>query len=446
MKTYLLPNIELTASIEQKTKVRLSTNGKIFLAVLLIAIFEGAFRKWFSSSLTLPLVLVRDLLAVYLIVNSIKHGSLKPKAQSVKVLFYCSFALVCWGLLQLLFGENNFPVFVFGLRFWLLYLWFGYFSSVSLSEYDYQRVAYYLIVALIAMTPLVVIQHLSPPASFINTQVDSEEGNVFLVIAGVVRTTGTFSFTLGYTIFLALVTPFVLSLLAAGKKTRKHKLAVALSVLALIICTLVSGSRSAIIFLLGMFSVYSLVALVFSRNSQKIYVPFAVIAVALVGVFISTFFEGALSATQERFSEAALQENIIDRLLTIFFGESIAIERFSWLGYGIGFGSNLAAFFQSGERMFMLTETETGRIIMEGGLLGFAYMLLKISVIFTLGRKAFRVARENRSICCILMVIAFSLALLIWSAIGQLTANVFLGIMFGLTLLSIRYPKSSPLS
>lgn len=446
MKTYLLPDVKFTESIAQESKVRLSYNGKIFIAVLIVAILEGALRKWLSSSLTLPLVLIRDLLALYLIMNSIRHGSLKGKSQSLKVLFYCSFVLVLWGLLQLVLGENNFPIFVFGVRFWLLYLWFGYFSSVTLSEYDYQRVAYFLIVALIAMTPLVVLQHFSPPASFINTQVDSEEGNVFLVIAGVVRTTGTFSFTLGYTIFLALVTPFVLSLMAAAKKTTKHKLIFALSVSALIICTLVSGSRSAIIYLLGMFAVYSLVAVVFFRSSQKVYVLFAVIAAVLAGLFISTVFEGALSATQERFNEASLQENLIDRVLTIFLGESVALERFSWLGYGIGFGSNLAAFFQSGERMFMLTETETGRIIMEGGLLGFAYIFLKIAMIFYLARKAFHAAKKNKSICCVLMVVAFSLALLIWSAIGQLTANVFLGIMFGLTLLSIKYPKASLLS
>ncbi|MDH4610295.1 hypothetical protein [Pseudomonas sp. BN102] len=446
MKTYLLPDVKLSENIAQKTNVRISHNGKIFISVLLIAIFEGAIRKWLSSSLTLPLVLIRDLLALYLIINAIRHGSLKGKGQSLKVLFYCSFFLVLWGLLQLMLGENNFPIFLFGVRFWLLYLWFGYFASLTLSEYDYQRTAYFLVVALIAMTPLVVLQHFSPPTSFINTQVDSEEGNVFLVIAGVVRTTGTFSFTLGYTIFLALVTPFVLSLLAAAKNTRKDKLILALSVSSLIICTLVSGSRSAIIYLLGMFAVYSLFAVVFVRGSQKVYVLFAVIAAVLAGLFISTVFEGALSATQERFSEASLQENIIERVLTIFLGESVALERFSWLGYGIGFGSNLAAFFQSGERMFMLTETETGRIIMEGGLLGFAYIFLKMAVIFYLARKAFRAARENKSICCVLMVVAFSLALLIWSAIGQLTANVFLGIMFGLTLLSIKYPKVSLLS
>ena len=85
-----------------------------------------------------------------------------------------------------------------------------------MTEADYRaamRVAVWM--PAVCMAPLVVLQHFSPPGARINSQVDSDEDDVFVVIAGVVRTTGTFSFTAGYTTFLALVR-------AAGARGRRR--------------------------------------------------------------------------------------------------------------------------------------------------------------------------------------------------------------------------------
>ena len=46
--------------------------GYAFIAVFLIVVFEGAVRKWVASSATLPLILVRDLLAIYLIFHALE--------------------------------------------------------------------------------------------------------------------------------------------------------------------------------------------------------------------------------------------------------------------------------------------------------------------------------------------------------------------------------------
>ena len=75
-----------------------------------------------------------------------------------------------------------------GLRFWLLYIWFAFAISASMTEHDYRYAIRVVLVALLLMSPLVVAQHFSPPGAFINTEVDSNEDEIFLVAVGVVRT------------------------------------------------------------------------------------------------------------------------------------------------------------------------------------------------------------------------------------------------------------------
>ena len=52
-----------------------------------------------------------------------------------------------------------------------------------------------------------------------------------------------------------------------------------------------------------------------------------------------------------------------------------------WLGAGLGKGSNLASYFESGERSFALAETESARILLEGGAIGILFIFLKLAVI-----------------------------------------------------------------
>ena len=87
-----------------------------------------------------------------------------------------------------------------------------------MNEADYRAAMRVAVWSLLLMTPLVVLQHFSPPGARINSQVDSDEADIFLVIADVVRTTGTFSFTAGYTTYLALMAPLVFAVAGARKR------------------------------------------------------------------------------------------------------------------------------------------------------------------------------------------------------------------------------------
>jgi hypothetical protein len=417
---------------------RLSTIGKLFIAVLLVVIFEGAFRKWISSALTNPLVLLRDVMALYGIFWAIKSRRLKFTKLGAQILWLWTGVVVVWGILQLIVNQGSPLIFIIGARFWLLYLWFAYATAVSLTEHDFSFIAKTIVLFLLVMAPLAIVQHFLPPSAFLNQQVDGDESTVFRVTADIVRTTGTFSFTLGYTVFLALATPFVLALLAPGTKLWKRKWMPKVCLLALGIATMVSGSRGAIIFLGLLFSAYVLASLLYSKGSKKGATLMMVAVMTALLALVPYVFSRATDATEERFETAAQEEDLSSRVFSMFLGEPDVYKNLLLIGHGVGVGTNFAGNVATGERTFLLAETEAARTVLEGGVLGFAFIGLKLLVIVTGFRKSLSIVKLSGNSLPLMLWITTSLALLSWSIIGQLTVNALGYLLLGLAIASLR--------
>jgi len=422
----------------------LSRAGQLFLAVFLIVVYEGAVRKWVSSAATLPLIGLRDLCALALVIYAWKHGHLRRHMKITAAVFAWSLLVFGWGLLQLAAGESSPVIFVIGLRFWLLYTWFAVAAAASMNEADYRAALLTAAWMMILMAPLVVLQYYSPPGAQINAQLDStDEEDIFVAVAGVVRTTGTFSFTSGYATFMGLIAPIVLGLLAARKPRSRHYLLATGAFVAFLVGTLVSGSRTAVISAGLMFAIFLLGRVVFSKMQQKPAAAVGVIiALLLVGIF-AAFFRDAIDVTQTRFEQASEAEDFAGRVQTILVGEEQVFSKVTWLGGGIGYGSNLANFVRTGSNVgaFALAETEGGRILLEGGLLGIFYVGLKLLVVIVGLFKSFRLSMKTHSPFPVLVWIAAALAIITWPSSGQLTANGLLGIIFAFALLLFRFPR-----
>lgn len=417
-----------------------TTFGNVFLMVFLVAVFEGAARKWVSGSLSLPLVLLRDLLALYGIYYAMRHGGFTPARQAVRLLLLWSGMVLAWGLLQTIVADASLAIMLVGLRFWLLYVWFGVAAAQLLEPEDVAAISKTTLVLMVVMAPLAVLQHYLPPGSFLNRQVDGDEDKVFMLVGDIVRTTGTFSFTLGYTTFLAIATPIALRYVIDGSGKR-HGL-YALAVLgALLVSTLVSGSRATVLLLPAMFAAAALCMLMFGRGAVKRRVLYWGGIAVLVGAVGVTVFSDSVQATIQRFHEAAEYEDFGDRMGTIFLGESEAYDNQSLLGAGIGRGSNLASYLERGEITFMLSETETGRTIEEAGLLGYVFVALKLLVCMIGIWRAIGVARRTGRCFAILLWLVGTLCLMSWSLIGQLTSNVLGFLFIGFTMAVTRLER-----
>lgn len=421
----------------------LSRAGWMFMTVFLIIVYEGAVRKWVASSVTLPLILLRDLVALLLIFHAWKNGHLARQMKVTAVLIAWSCLVLGWGLLQLVGGESSPVILVIGMRFWLLYPWFAVAAFATMTESDYRAAVLVGACMMLLMAPLAIVQHFSPPGARINAQLDTDdEEGIFLVVVGVVRTTGTFSFTSGYATFMTMVAPLVFGVLSA-KKRRIWQYVFAISVFAAFaVGALVSGSRTAVISSGLMFMTYLVGRLLFSKVQHKAAAAVAVVAaVALFGVF-AYFFQESISVTQTRFEQAAEGEDFWGRVLAILFGEPEVYAAVNWLGSGVGYGSNLATFVRAGtSAVFGLAESEGGRILLEGGLVGFAYVFFKLIVVAVGVFKSLRVAAKTNSPYPPIMWLAAAIAIITWPSSGQLTANGLLGIVLAFALLLFRYPR-----
>ncbi|MBO9650010.1 MAG: hypothetical protein J7605_16000 [Variovorax sp.] len=422
----------------------LSRAGQLFLAVFIIVVFEGAVRKWVTSAASLPLVGLRDLCAAALVFYAWKRGYLRQHMKITAAMFAWSLVVFGWGLLQLVAGKSSPLIFMIGLRFWLLYLWFAIAAAASMNETDYRTAFLTAGWMMVIMAPLAVLQHYSPPGAWINVQLDGgdDEEGIFVVVAGVVRTTGTFSFTAGYATFMGLVAPFVFGLLSARKPRSKHILFATATFIAFLVGVLVSGSRTAVISSGLMLLTYLLGRLLFSPMRQK---PAAavgvVVALLLVGVF-AVFFRDAVDVTQARFEQASEAEDFWGRVQTILIGEPHVFRTVDWLGEGVGYGSNLANFVRTGSsEYFALAESEGGRVLLEGGLLGFLYVGLKLLVIAIGLFKSFRLSIKTRSPFPVLVWLTAALAIMTWPSSGQLTAHGLLSIILAFALLLFRFPR-----
>ncbi|RZL88614.1 MAG: O-antigen polysaccharide polymerase Wzy [Variovorax sp.] len=422
-------------------RATLSRAGYLFLSVLLILVFEGAVRKWVTNAASLPLVALRDVLALGLVVYAWQGGYFRRYKKIAAVLFAWTCLVFGWGLMQLVGGESTPVIMIIGMRFWLLYVWFAVAAAATLNEADFRAAIYVAAGLVLVMAPLAVLQHFSPIGARINKQLDGDEG-VFVVVTGVVRTTGTFSFTSGYSTFLSLIAPLVFGILGAKKRTRLHHLFAIAVFVALLVGSLVSGSRTTAVSSSAMFLAYLFGRLMFSKMRQK---PKAAVAVVMALVLTAIFayvFRQSIGYTQERFEQASEMEDFLGRILTIFFGESGISNAITWLGYGVGYGSNLANFVRTGSvGFFVPAETESGRILVEGGLLGVAFIALKVILVVVGITKSIRLSAKTNSPFPMLVWLSTMVAVITWSAIGQLTSNGMLGILLAYALLVFQYPR-----
>jgi O-antigen ligase len=288
------------------------------------------------------------------------------------------------------------------------------------------------------MAPLAIVQFFLPASAFLNKELVGDDEGVFLVTADIVRTTGTFSFALGYSIFLAVASPFVLSLLTPGNRLRGGKWKSIAIVLVLAFATIVSGSRSALVMFGLLFLAYIFISIRYSKVSQKGSTVFLLAGVLLLLSVVPYIFSEAMDALLERFETAAEIEDFSQRMVTILFGEQDVYERFKLIGHGIGAGNNFANSTASNGVVFLLEETESARTVLEGGLVGIVFIGIKLLVIIIGLRHSRRIAKSSSNMLPLLLWFSLAIGLLTWPIIGQLTANVLGYLLLGLGIASLR--------
>ncbi len=332
-----------------------------------LLIFEGVLRKWIVPSLSGPLLLVRDPVAVMIYIQAYRCQKF-----SIKTMW--PFALLTAGMFllastQIVLGINTIPIALYGIRSYALHLPLIFVMADTLTREDLHKCGRWLLLLSVPMTILVLAQFRAGAGAWLNA--GAGEGSSQIMSAGNhVRPAGTFSYDIGPQCLVMLTFGFIVDALMRKGTYPRWLLYPAL--FAAVASVPILGSRTVLFTMaaLGVFTVYSGMS-----HAARLAGLVKIAAVLLLAGFIAIqlpFFRDAVGTMEDRWQQASRAEGNVgevldERVLGNVEGGLQSVGTTPWLGSGIGMGSNFAAVTMTGEARFMLGEGEWVRIIPEFG-------------------------------------------------------------------------------
>ena len=414
-----------------------------FLLIFFYILFEGAVRKWFLPNLILEITLLRDCIVIYGILYSFKNGIYDKSNWQENVIFFWTILVVVWAFVQFLIYQNNYKIYLVGFRGWVLYFWFALMFLNAFNKDTLDLISKTILLSIIPIGLLSIVQHFLPITHALNVQSGLEafpgEG-IFTVTSGIPRTTGTFTFVSGFTEYMKFITPFFVYFIdGAYKNNLSKKIKVTLILIFFLTC-LTSGSRTTIMFASIIMFCYFLYVAKNSKEKRIATYIFWTLGLGIVGL---VFFKTAIDATFERFVTATSVENSYYRIFVTIFGTSEAWEKFTFLGKGIGAGSNLSQSYV-GNQVFSLGEFESTRNLREGGALGLLFLLFKVFFSIIILLKSYKISKSSNNILPFFFSLYVAQQVLMASTTSNLSSHAFtfLGLGFLFSILSVDFKES----
>lgn len=362
-----------------------------------LLIFEGMFRKWILPQYSDVLLVVRDpvVLLIFLLALKARVFPRNHYILSLGIIAILSW-LVSFAVLEpYLSLKPLILVTGFGFRSNFLHLPLIFVMARVLDAEDVKKLGSWILIGLLPMALLLAIQFNSAPDAFINRTAGLGESQQITAGGGKIRPPGTFSFVSGVIFYAALSAAYLLY----GALTRgvyRNWLLFSAG-FALVVTIGVSGSRSVLLAVLVVLASLLVIILVrpsavnqFGRNLL------IVVAVLFIAVRLPVFKEG-VQVLSDRFTavaeaeETTIARGLIARTMSGFTEGFLLLSRAPIGGYGLGIGTNGGAKFLTGRAVFLLTEGEWGRVVLESGpILGLAYLAWRTILTFHLGLFSFR--------------------------------------------------------
>jgi hypothetical protein len=368
-------------NIAEKTERKIHLLKMGIWAYFLLLIFEGALRKWFLPGLAAPLLIIRDPVALILIYISWKRGLLPNNPYMTWVVLIGFMSCIT----AIIVGHGNLPVAIYGGRILLLHFPLMFVIGNIFHREDVVKIGKILLILSIPIAILVAFQFFSPQSAWVNRGVGGDmQGAGFSGANGFFRPPGTFSFTNGNSFFYSLIACFVFYFWLDSKNINKIVLFFSTAALLIVIPLSISRGLFFQVIVTLVFTIYS----IFNKPGYFGRLIIAVIGFSVVIFLIrDTFlFQTATEAFTSRFETASEHEGGLEGTLgTRYLGGMVeALRRSSdlpFFGLGIGMGTNVGSTLLTGERQFLISEEEWGRVIGElGPLLGLAIIFIRLAL------------------------------------------------------------------
>ena len=361
---------------------------------LLLLVFEGGLRKWFLPSLATPLLIARDPVALLMLVYAARshYRVLNPYT-----LVSFAFTAIAF-LLALGVGHQNLFVAIFGARITALHFPIIFVIGQVLNRDDVLMFGRFIMWLVPPMVVLIGLQFYSPQSAWVNRGLGGDlEGAGFSGAMGFFRPPGTFSFTIGVTLFFSFAATFV-SYFWIGRKGEISKLLLIAATVGVVMAIPLSLSRGYVFQLAITLFFLLVVSFRSGRSAGRILLAVLALPFLLAILYQLPFFQQSIEVLLTRFTQAGRSEGGVEgTLLDRFLGGNLEAfndsTRAGFFGFGLGMGTNVGAKLISGEVTFLVGENEWQRVLGElGPLLGSIAILTRITLAVHLGIRSLTTA------------------------------------------------------
>lgn len=396
---------------------------------LILLIFEGGLRRWVLPSFATPLLLVRDPIVVWLVIEGVRKGWIKSR-HAILMMIVATTSL----FVTLFVGHQDLVTAIYGWRIYFFYFPFIFVIGRVLTRNDILSMGRFLLYLSVPMTILIVLQFYAPQSAWINRGVGGDmEGAGFGGALGFYRPPGTFSFTAGYVSFQLVVACFLAYYLLKNNLLHKSLQIKSWLLWTILLAFLVSIPYSIArthFFQSAVILVFTFIAVLIGRQSKR-YILWGVV-VLFISVFTISYFNilgDSLEAFTTRFesaseSEGGLRGTLGNRYLGVI--ERALSNDFPFWGYGLGFGTNVGTKSLGLQDMYTKfnSDQEWVRVFGESGfVLGLMIMLIRVHFSLLLFYKSYKclIARND------FLPWLICPAVLMMMMMGQLGPNANLG-------------------
>ena len=437
----------LTLSVSARLKVSnqkktesLIKNGIWLYFILLI--FEGGLRKWVLPALASPILIIRDPLAIWLLIVAWRNGFFVIN-RYVLLMYIVSII----GLFTAIFiGHGNFFVALYGVRTLIVHFPLIFIIGKVFDREDVMKIGKFIIWLSLPMTILLFLQFYSPQSAFVNRGVGGDvEGAGFSGALGFFRPPATFSFTNGTALFYSLAACFVFYFWLGPRKYLNRALLICASVAVLVSIPL---SISRTLFFSILVTVFFLIIAILKRRRsiiQIVLVSFVLLG-AIVALAQLKSFQTATEAFTTRFSDAndsegGIKGTVQKRILGTMLGAITDNQKLPFFGYGIGMGTNVGSVLLTGKNQFLVAETEWGRLIGEMGIvLGLVIIIIRLWITGKIALASYRQLSLGDILPWILLsYCAITLPQAQWAQPTALGFSIFVA---GITIASLRIKEN----
>lgn len=364
----------------------------------LLWIFEGALRKWVLPSLATPLLIVRDPIAIYIILRAFY---LNVKFSNPYIVLSTIFTLLSLAI-TLTFGHGNLYVSIYGARIMMLHFPLIFIIGKVFTKEDVLQIGRALLALNILMTLIVYFQFSSPQTALINVGIGGEGSAGFSGAMGYSRPSGLFSFTTGLSVFFSAVSVFVFYFWLS--KDYCSKILLYGSTIALVIALPLTISRGAVVAVV----IVGLFAIIASATSSKMLVKIVITSLAFYILIIvlqnyTTIFNLGTEVfmdrvdTVNRVAGGGLKESILLRIFDEFTGPFVELFKQPMFAGNLGMGTNAGAQMLTGKIVFLVSEGEFGRLGGEQGIIfGGGIIILRILLAFSIIIKSWKMPHEEK--------------------------------------------------